>query len=70
MIALLGKIFKMGNPWHVVARSLLRLSVVAACDDMQMEGKALRDQVALPLNCYSNNSGYKIVGPTGLFLLP
>lgn len=70
MITLLGKILKLGSPWHVVAQSLLRLSVVAACDEMQMEGKALRDQAALTLNCYSNNSGYKIVGPTGFFLPP
>lgn len=58
----------MGNPWHVVASSLPRLSMVAACDEMQMEGKAVRNQVALTLNCYGNNSGYKIVEPTGFFL--
>lgn len=42
MITLLGKNFNVGNPWHVVASSLLKLSMVAACDEMQMEGKALK----------------------------
>ena len=35
---------------------------------MQMEDKALRDQVALTLHYYGKNSGYKIVEPTGFFL--
>lgn len=58
----------MGNPRHVVASSLPRLSTVAAWDEMQVEGKAVRNQVALTFNCYGNHSGYKIVEPTGFFL--
>ena len=54
----------------MVASSLLKLSMVAAWDEMQMEGKALRDQVALTLHCYGKNGGYKIVEPTGFFLPP
>lgn len=56
----------MGNPGHVVALSLLKSSMVAARDEMQME--AGRDQVALTFHCYGNNSGYKIVEPTRFFL--
>lgn len=41
---LAGENLEMGNPWHVVASSLPKLSMVAACDEMQVEGKAVRNQ--------------------------
>lgn len=37
-------------------------------DDVQMEDKAFREQVALTRHYYGKNSGYKIVEPTGFFL--
>lgn len=37
-------------------------------DNMQMEDKAFREQVALTRHHYGKNSGYKIVEPTGFFL--
>lgn len=52
-----------------VTSLLLRLSMVGACDEMQVKGKTLQDQVALELTCYGNNGDYRTTKPNGFFTI-
>lgn len=43
------------DPWHVIAKELLKLSPVNTWDDMLIESKSLVDQITAEMDCYGGN---------------